>query len=136
MMELIQTSFLSSEWDPEDLILVSYLINCVVDAKSDPIAFKKIVAAKDKDNLGRQNKLGLELRDLWVTRMQHRRDELLQAARRWAGITNGGLVLKDLNPFWDGKTPPSIISLPHIAAQALLEQVSSALFSTYYSIHG
>jgi hypothetical protein len=68
--------------------------------------------------------------------MQHRRDELLQAAGEWAGIANCGLELKDLNPFWDGKTPPSIISLPHLAAQGLLEQVSSTLFSTYYSIHG
>jgi hypothetical protein len=135
-MELLQTSFLSSKWDPEDLILLSYLINCVVDAKSDPIAFKKIVAAKDKDNLGNQNKLGIEMRDLWVTRMQHRRNEFLHAARGWAGVTNGSLDLKNLNPFWDGENPPSIISLPHIAAQALLEQVSSTLFSAHSSIHG
>jgi hypothetical protein len=120
-MELLSTTFLSSIWGPEEIILVSYLMHCVVNAETDPAAFKKIVSIREK------NGLSLEMRDLWVTRMKQRRTELVHAALGWAGITDGSLTLEQLNPFWDGENPPSIISIPHIAAQALLEQVSSTI---------
>jgi hypothetical protein len=117
-MELLQTTFLSSTWGPEDIILLFYLFHCVVNAETDPTSFKKIVSCKEK------NSISSEMRNLWVTRMKHRRAELVRAALGWAGITDGDLTLEQLNPFWDGENPPSIISIPHIATQALLEQVS------------
>jgi hypothetical protein len=109
-MDLLQTTFLSSTWGPEDIILISYLIHCVINAETDPTAFKKIVSIKEKKGIS------FEMRDLWVTRMKHRRAELVHAALGWAGITDGSLTLEQLNPFWDGENPPSIISIPHIAA--------------------
>jgi hypothetical protein len=58
-MELLQTTFLSSTWGPEDIILVSYLIHYVVNAETDPSAFKKIVAINEKKGIS------FEMRDLW-----------------------------------------------------------------------
>jgi hypothetical protein len=92
-------------------------MNCVVDSKTDPGAFKKMVSSQQKND----NALGLELRNLWAARMWDNKDQFRKAAMSWAGINNG--ASEGINPFWDGINPPSIISLPHIAAQALLEQV-------------
>jgi hypothetical protein len=50
------------------------LIHYVVNAETDPSAFKKIVAINEKKGIR------FEMRDLWVTRMKHRRAELAQAA--------------------------------------------------------
>jgi hypothetical protein len=118
MTELRQTAFLSSEWEPDDLILFSYLMNCVIDSKIDPGAFKKMVSPQKQKQ---DNALGLELRNLWAARLWDNKDQFRKAAMSWAGIYNG--TSEGINPFWDGINPPSIISLPHIAAQVLLEQV-------------
>jgi hypothetical protein len=118
MTELLQTTFLSSEWESDDLVLFSYLMNHVVDSKIDPGAFKKMVSPQKQKQ---DNTFGLELRNLWVARMWDNKDQFRKAAMSWADINNG--TSEGINPFWDGINPPSIISLPHIATQALLEQI-------------
>jgi hypothetical protein len=61
-MELLQSSLLSSEWGPEDLVLFFYLRNCVADHKTDPSAFKKVIGNGKDDKGG--NTVGAEMRDL------------------------------------------------------------------------
>jgi hypothetical protein len=96
-------------------------MNCVADFETDLAAFKKIVAnGKDGEN---RSDLSLEMRNLWINRMKDKSEELRVAARSWAGLTDGTLKLEEINPFWNGIDPPSLISLPHIAAQALLGEV-------------
>jgi hypothetical protein len=56
--------------------------------------------------------------------MKDKADDLRAAVRCWAGITDKKLKLEEINSFWNGIDPPSLISLPHIAAQALLAEVS------------
>jgi hypothetical protein len=109
-------------------------MNSLIDSKIDPMAFKKVVSleAKKKDD----STLGLELRHLWIARMGDHKEEFRKAAMSWAGITNGTLKLEGINPFCNGINPPSIISLPHIAAQALLAKVPSTLPYPHSSIHG
>jgi hypothetical protein len=67
--------------------------------------------------------------------MSDNKDQFRKAAMSWAGINNGILQLDGINPFWDGVKPPSIVSLPHIATQGLLEEVFSTRFYAHSSTH-
>jgi hypothetical protein len=93
---------------------------------STPGVFKKMVSIhqQKKDN----NTVSVELRYLWIVRMKENEEEFRKAAMSWAGINNRTLGSEGINPFWKGVNPPSIISLPHIATQALLALVFSTLF--------
>jgi hypothetical protein len=97
-------------------------MNCVADHKTDPSAFKKIIGSGKNDKGG--NDVSGELRDMWIGRMKDRAVDLRAAARSWAGIADDTLKLEEINPFWSGIDPPSLVSLPHITAQALLAEVS------------
>jgi hypothetical protein len=99
--------------DEDHLVLFAYLFSCLASLDTELSTFQKLPVG-DKTH-----KSWMKL--LWAGRMNEKKEELMRAAKNWAGLENDGNVFQ---PFVDGDSPPSVLSLPHLAAQSLVNHVS------------
>jgi hypothetical protein len=103
---------------PKDVILVTYLLHCFCISKVDLTSFKKL--GVDPFNKTSQ---------LWRDRMLLFRGDFQKAALTWAGIGDGHAGdFSSVSAFWDGSTPPTMFSIPHLAAQDIVDRVPLPLF--------
>jgi hypothetical protein len=106
----------------KDVILVTYLLHCFCISKVDLTSFKKLGV----DPFGNTSQL-------WRDRMLSFRADFQKAALTWAGIGDGhggldGGDFSSVSAFWDGSTPPTMFSIPHLAAQDIVDRVPLLFF--------
>lgn len=102
----------------KEVILVTYLLYCFCVSKVDLTSFKKLGVDPSAKNS-----------QVWCNRMLSHREEFQKAALTWAGIHQDA-DLSSVSPFWDGVTPPTVFSIPHLAAQDILERVPLPYFKS------
>lgn len=118
MIELLKaatSNHSSKEFEFEDTVILTYLFYCFSASNRDLTCFKKL----GTDQGSAQTR---ELRTHFTSRMRALYSDFKNAALTWAKL-NSSTGLGFVNPVWDGITPPSIVSLPHLAAQDILERV-------------
>jgi hypothetical protein len=95
----------------DDVLVVTYLLSCFIRSGTDLSSFKKLGATEKKTTL----------RQLWSERMMALEPKFQTAAYIWAGVSRAAGAVR---PFWDhSDTPPSVISIPHLAAQDIIDRV-------------
>ena len=104
----------------EDVITMTYLLYCFFVSSIDLTCFKKLdVETADGQISVRQ--------ELWIERMHSLMPSFTQATCTWAGYKNGTSAV---TPYWDGETHPTVFSMPHLAAQDIVERVPCLCFIT------
>lgn len=103
----------------EDVVVVTYLLHSFIASGLNLSSFKKLGARPEARFL---------LRTLWIERMVALETRFHEAAYTWASLkpTTG---IDSIRPFWYDGTAPTLMSIPHLAAQDILERVSF-LFET------
>jgi hypothetical protein len=100
----------------EDVITMPYLLYCFFVSSVDLTCFKKLgVETADGQISVRQ--------ELWINRMHSLMPAFTQAACTWAGYGKNGTSALALTLYWDGETHPTVFSIPHLAAQDIVERV-------------
>jgi hypothetical protein len=124
LLQLLMTTLDATAGDvaAKDVILVTYLLHCFCISKVDLTSFKK--PGVDPSSKTSQ---------LWRDRMLSLRGDFQKAALTWAGIGDGDADLaggdfSSVATFWDGSTPPTMFSIPHLAAQDIVDRVPLPFF--------
>jgi hypothetical protein len=99
----------------EDVVVVTYLLHSFISSGINLSSFKKLGINPEKRSI---------LRQLWSERMLALETRFQRAAYTWASLDRAAGI-GSVRPFWNEGTPPNVISIPHLAAQDILERVYS-----------
>jgi hypothetical protein len=97
----------------DEIIIPTYLLHCYCRSGLSLTSFKKLGRAGDK-----------KIRQILSQRMLAFYPHFKRAAYVWASLAPETPV-EAINPFWDGRSPPSVMSIPHLCAQDILQRVPS-----------